>query len=293
MVCCPSGSEPYLAAEFQTRGQEGDAQGVGYYVVGEGSRTAILFLPDIWGWNGGRTRALADTLAADLQTSVWIPKILEPYQGGTDGDGLPPAFDMVSRRAEIAPDRFKGPWHPSKTLPKVLKVVDAMRQSGVKRFGVLGVCYGAWVGFHLAKAVPSWELICGASPHPSLHMEGVVGGDPAALASEIRCPWAFFPCGEVGKDGADPPIYDAEGDVFRALEARFPGKNVTKRYRTVRHGFFARGAIKDGQFKAGDGDQVKRAVAECVSDVSSFFRKRGLFRADARSYLRMICWCCC
>ena len=29
MVCCPSGSEPYLAAEFQTRGQEGDAQGVG------------------------------------------------------------------------------------------------------------------------------------------------------------------------------------------------------------------------------------------------------------------------
>eukprot|EP00439_Symbiodinium_sp_Y106_P086585 s3_g34.t1 len=117
--------------------------------------------------------------------------------------------------------------------------------------------------------------------------------DPAALASDIRCPWAFFPCGEVGKDGADPPIYDADGDVFRALEARFPGKNVTKRYRTVRHGFFARGAIKDGQFKAGDGDQVKRAVAECVSDVSSFFRKRGLFRPDARSYLRMICWCCC
>ena len=29
-------------------------------------------------------------------------------QGGTDGDGLPPAFDMASRRAEIAPDRFKG-----------------------------------------------------------------------------------------------------------------------------------------------------------------------------------------
>ena len=29
------------------------------------------------------------------------------------------------------------------------------------------------------------------------------------------------------------------------------GKNVTKRYRTVRHGFFARGAIKDGQFKVG------------------------------------------
>ena len=27
--------------------------------------------------------------------------------------------------------------------------------------------------------------------------------------------------------------------------------------------------------EAGDGDQVKRAVAECVSDVSSFFRKRG------------------
>ena len=26
------------------------------------------------------------------------------------------------------------------------------------RYGVLGVCYGAWVGFHLARSVPSWEL---------------------------------------------------------------------------------------------------------------------------------------
>ncbi|CAE6922018.1 Slc24a1 [Symbiodinium natans] len=226
--------------------------------------------------------------------SVWIPKILEPYEGGTDGDGLPPAFDLLTRRAEIAPDRFKGPWHPSKTLPKVLKVVDAMRKAGIKRYGVLGVCYGAWVGFHLARSVPSWELICGASPHPSLHMEAVVGGDPVALAREIRCPWAFFPCGEAGKEGADPPMYDADGDVFRELEARFPGKNKTKRYKSVRHGFFARGAIKDGNFKAGDGEQVKRAVAECVADVSSFYRKRGLLKADARSYLRMFCcWCCC
>ena len=31
-----------------------------------------------------------------------------PGQGGTDGDGLPPAFDLLTRRAEIAPDRFKG-----------------------------------------------------------------------------------------------------------------------------------------------------------------------------------------
>ena len=29
---------------------------------------------------------------------------------------------------------------------------------------------------------------------------------------------------DAGKDGADPPIYDADGDVFRALEARFPGR---------------------------------------------------------------------
>ena len=26
---------------------------------------------------------------------------------------------------------------------------------------MLGVCYGAWVGFHLARAVPSWELPLG------------------------------------------------------------------------------------------------------------------------------------
>ena len=35
----------------------------------------------------------------------WVPKVLEPYQGGTDDDGLPPDFDLLTRS-----QRTNGPW---------------------------------------------------------------------------------------------------------------------------------------------------------------------------------------
>jgi len=70
-------------------------------------------------------------------------------------------------------------------------------------------------------------------------------------------------------------MYDAEGALYKALEAKHGGKNVTKRYSAQIHGFFTRGAIKAG-FKAGEGDAVKAAVEECMADILTFFVRRGL-----------------
>eukprot|EP00440_Ansanella_granifera_P002574 gb/GFBE01002799.1/.p1 GENE.gb/GFBE01002799.1/~~gb/GFBE01002799.1/.p1 ORF type:complete len:100 (+),score=8.69 gb/GFBE01002799.1/:1-300(+) len=81
MSCCPPGAEPYLAADHLDRGTVGEVEGVGYYKVGQGS-IGLLLLPDIWGWNGGRTRAIADELSLKGGLAVWIPKLLESYEGG-------------------------------------------------------------------------------------------------------------------------------------------------------------------------------------------------------------------
>jgi len=246
--------------------------GISYYQVGSGS-AGLLVCPDVWGWNGGRTRAVADDLAKK-GLSVWVPKLLPAYEGGTDGDGLPPNFDIGARMSEIGP-LVGGDWNPSKVVPKCLKIIKAMDHAGVKKKGVLGFCFGGWIGMHLSKQV---DFVCGASPHPSVHMEGMIGGDPAALASESKCPFAFYPAGVAGEKGGDPDVYDEDGAVFKALEEKFKRKNETKRFSKMLHGWVVRGSIKPDEHNCGTGDDVKVAVQECLEDICRFFSRRGLMR---------------
>lgn len=271
--CCPPGSAPYLAADHTDQGSVRSVNDVPFYQVGSGER-GLLIIADVWGWNGGRTRALADELSKK-GLSVWVPKILvPPLEGGTDGDGLPPTFDIGKRGSELGP-LLGGDWNASKTLPKVMTVITAMKSGGIKKMGIIGVCYGAWIGMKVAKESPISLVGC-ASPHPSLHIEGMLGGDPVALSKGSKCPWAFFPCGTAGAAGADGEMYDAEGDVFKALEEKFPGKNTTKRYSSMIHGFWPRGSIKESEFNAGTGEEVEKAVEECTMDILRFFVQRGL-----------------
>lgn len=273
MSCCPPGSAPYLAAEHTDEGKVGEIDGVSYYQVGSGE-AGLLFLPDIWGWNGGRTRALCDNFAKKGM-SVWVPKTLPPFEGGTDGDALNPQFSPVERGSELGP-LFKGDWNPSKVLPQLHKVIGAMKAAGVKRIAVIGICYGAWNGMHLAAECD--DIVCAASAHPSIHIEGMMGGDPAALAAKSKCPWALFPCGEIGGPGSDPDMYDHDGPLFKALEVNFPRQNECKRFAKSIHGFLTRGSIKPDQFNAGSGDDVKAAVQECVGDITNFFARNGLLK---------------
>lgn len=286
MSCCPSGSYGYLQADHTDEGTVRSIDGISYYQVGSGAN-GLLFCPDIWGWNSGRTRAIADDFAKK-GVSVWVPKVLPALEGGTDGDGLPPTFDVTKRGAELGPT-FKGDWNQEKVVPKLLTIVKAMKSAGVKKIGLVGFCYGAWVGMYVAKEV---ELVGCAAPHPSVHMEEMMGRDSAALAAGSKCPWALFPCGDpdAGGDGA---MYDAEGDLFKKLEEKFPGKNVTKRFSKMAHGFSTRGAIKEGQFMPCSGPDVQAAVTEILTDICEFFCRRGLMQQDGgrQGHLTDICRC--
>merc|ERR1739844_785670 len=95
-------------------------------------------------------------------------------------------------------------------------------------------------------------------------------------AAASSCPWALFPCGEINGEGSDPGIYDADGVLFKALEAKFPSKNVTKRFTKMHHSFATRGAIKPTEFNAGTGDDAKQAVQECIDDILGYFKASGL-----------------
>lgn len=260
-----------MAADHNDEGVTESIGGVSYYRVGSGT-SGVLLLPDVWGWNSGRTRAIADDLAKQ-GLSIWVPKILTAFEGGTDDDGLPPLFPIQDRfMSDIIP-LVKGDWGPAAVVPKCLEVIKAMDMAGVKKKGYIGMCYGAWIGMHLSKQV---DFVCGTNPHPSAHLDGMVGGDPVKLASECGCPMAFFPAGVVGEAGADPDMYDEGGAVFQALEEKFKGKNWSKRFTTMIHGWVPRGSIKPNETNFGTGEDVKRGVQECMDDICSFFARHGL-----------------
>jgi len=69
-------------------------------------------------------------------------------------------------------------------------------------------------------------------------------------------------------------MYDSEGALVKALEEKFPGENVSKRFPSVPHGFVTRGNIKE--HAAASGAEVAKAVEECVTEINAFFAKRGL-----------------
>ncbi len=91
-ACCPPNSTGYLATD-DSAARAGTcialADGTELYLVappaaaaaaadaGASAARGVVLVPDIFGWNGGRTRALADHLAATRGLWVAVPKILQ------------------------------------------------------------------------------------------------------------------------------------------------------------------------------------------------------------------------
>ena len=114
--CCPAGSLPYLSSSYEPTGtiETVSIPGGGTLELycppapaGDCSGKAILALPDVWGWNGGRMRAIADSLAKEGY-AVAVPKLLTPASnGGTDGDALSPTCEFSMDCTVCSPACFE------------------------------------------------------------------------------------------------------------------------------------------------------------------------------------------
>jgi dienelactone hydrolase len=105
--CCPPNAHKYLAPDYKHVGNILTLEdGTEIYRTGDpSSKKAVLLIPDIYGWNGGRTRNIADFLAENGYYTV-IPKLLiPPVDGGTDGDGFTKLDDFQAFFATLR-ERF-------------------------------------------------------------------------------------------------------------------------------------------------------------------------------------------
>ena len=145
MSCCPPGATAYLAAVPTTVGSLKESNGVEFYETGAASSAAIILFPDVWGWNSGRTRALADAFA-EQGYRTYVPKVLQPaFEGGTDGDGLPPTFDLGERGDDFMKWVVTVKWDGIDA--KVKSLLAYAKKEGADAIGVVGCCWGGWACF--------------------------------------------------------------------------------------------------------------------------------------------------
>jgi len=248
-ICCPVGSFPYMSpGKYKPKGTVLTHNSVELYTVANSvqPKCALLVCPDVWGWNGGRIRAIADGLA-EQGYLVCMPKLLADA-AGTDGDGLAPdgAFSMEWIK--------QFPWSTQKA--KMEAALDWVKSREPKMIGVLGFCYGGHPACKLSAEHP--EISCGVVLHPSIHLEEFAfGGKTASLLQSVQCPFMLCPAGN------DLPLYDEEGELCKALlhGSKCGAECKIETYHDMKHGWSCRGDLTDAMTNA----QVKKVINHTIA----------------------------
>jgi dienelactone hydrolase len=257
---------PYLQSENKGEGtleKVGDCE---YYQTNKvDGKKAILMVPDVWGWNSGRIRALADYISEQGDGfCVVIPKLLDPaLNGGTDGDALPPNYkpsgNFPEFKAFMATHPFEGVMKQRLTS-LIGRLTDTL---GMEKIYTIGVCFGSWVTAHLAtceEEAISGKLQRGVAVHPSIHLEETIWEkDTVALCSKAKVPTLFMPCAN------DPDRYREEGDVFEALKTNHLDLTKCSDFKDadMMHGFFTRG--DNGN------EAVQHSVERATNEILAYF----------------------
>jgi len=260
--CCPPGGLPALQVNVKLQGEIVHGKGCSYYRTGKDGKIVLVFYPDVWGWNSGRVRALADHFSEKLGCTTVVPKLQPPMGKGTDDDALPPDFNIHESDKTVA--AFVAWVKGNGTKPFIERNTALIKELSAEGFSIFfgaGTCWGAWACFKSSEMFPgifSGHLIF----HPSVQVEGMHGGNPVKLATKMDCPVYF------NTTNNDPmELYGPEkGKLTAALQAN---KKIASRCRNTHypdmvHGFFLRGDIKD--------PKVVRDVTKGCADGVAFLR---------------------
>ena len=206
----------------------------------------------VWGWNGGRVRAIADGLAEQGYHVVVAKLLVTPGRAGTDGDALEPdaTFDM---------DWIKTfPWPTQK--PKVDAALSYLTSKGAESIGVMGFCYGGHPACWASRE-NAFPIKCGVVLHPSMQLEQFAfGGDLGALLSGVQCPFLLAPAGN------DMATWGEDTDNAAAIKNSSRGAEcLWSNYPEMSHGWSCRGDLSD--------EKVKRDVEAVMKDAIGFFNK--------------------
>eukprot|EP01108_Squamamoeba_japonica_P000503 TRINITY_DN1168_c0_g3_i2.p2 TRINITY_DN1168_c0_g3~~TRINITY_DN1168_c0_g3_i2.p2 ORF type:complete len:284 (-),score=97.37 TRINITY_DN1168_c0_g3_i2:56-838(-) len=252
--CCPDGSWPALATDTNLTGTEVKIGEMAAYESGDAAtaKRAMLCIPDIFGVDSGRTKAIADQYAQCGFFAI-VPDVLL-------GDPMV-ADDTVGEKIEA--------WAKSKRYLTVVKprIVEAMahiKSKGFKTMCVSGYCWGVWVAFKMmADGDVKEDLSAAVGNHPSLQIEGFHDGSAEDMATYVTTPTLLCSCAN------DQPYVKSDGKVAARLT-----KNGTP-HKVIdfeqQHGFVNRGDVSDDAVRA----DVKRAIEEGIAFCTKYCPERA------------------
>jgi len=232
--CCPPGSWPCLTApeDYTPRGTEDTLEDLPIYVVGEAGDKAIVVMPDVFGW-GGRAKGICDTLA-DQGYFVVMP---DPFR-----------TDTAEGKEDFVAWVQGFPWD-DKVSGDVARVMAFVESKGATSVGAMGICWGVWaICKASANGVP---FKCGAGPHPSTRLEGLLGGNEVDMMAAVNMPVLLMPAGN------DPENLKEGGEIAELMVAK-GGASVV--FPDMAHGFTTRGDLSVPEVKR----DVEAAIGQAI-----------------------------
>ncbi|CAE8583189.1 unnamed protein product, partial [Polarella glacialis] len=116
-----------------------------------------------------------------------------------------------------------------------------------KRLAMVGPCWGGWAVFRASAVFDG--IRCGVVPHPSCHVEDMLGGSLEEITAAVRCPILFMPA------ASDLDTYKPGGSSVEVIKARFPS-TASEVFKDMSHGWLLHGSADDLQIR----QDLKRAV---------------------------------
>ncbi|KAF7555160.1 hypothetical protein G7Z17_g2387 [Cylindrodendrum hubeiense] len=144
-------------------------EGEDVYVTGDNKTSAIMLIPDLFGWSFPNVRLLADHYAREINATAYVPDFFA-------GEVLP--FDLLAAEkwAEIDLAGFMARNSRDIREPQIFACAKALRERHGK-LGAVGYCYGGWAVFRLGAREHQPPLVdCITVGHPSLLTSADIDG---------------------------------------------------------------------------------------------------------------------
>jgi len=233
--CCPPGSWGAVAppAEYKNKGSMEAVGKIKAYVVRPStpSNKALICVPDIFGLDSGRTKAICDDYSEKLGCLVIMPDIL-----GNDVYDMSWGWPNANMGNMLWFMRWCTRHNPNKEIG-VFKanVKPFLEKEKIEKFACFTFCWGALIGAALS-ALPECKGQVGF--HPSYNaFQATFFASKATILGSIKCPQLYLP----GNNDIVKP--NGEFDTF--IREKTSQEVTVHVYEKEMHGFVNRGDVSN------------------------------------------------
>eukprot|EP00472_Partenskyella_glossopodia_P008566 CAMPEP_0197514902 /NCGR_PEP_ID=MMETSP1318-20131121/199_1 /TAXON_ID=552666 /ORGANISM="Partenskyella glossopodia, Strain RCC365" /LENGTH=256 /DNA_ID=CAMNT_0043063121 /DNA_START=50 /DNA_END=820 /DNA_ORIENTATION=+ len=249
--CCPPDRAPALQnpGDYKCVGTEVKFGKLDCYTVGEAKKGAIIVLPDVFGWQSGRHKAICDQFALEGYYAI-MPDLFH-------GDRL--FFKDIGKPRM---GEFINTWKVEKWTPDMDTVYKHLAEKKISpdSTGMIGFCWGSWGIYHESGRCGGKNFASGANFHPSLVIEKMLGSSIDELAQKATTPMLMAPC------KGDPEEVQAKGSVSEILAKKeFGSKCEYHPFPEMAHGFVSQGDLSV--------KEIAKEVDNAMKAATAFFAK--------------------